>query len=137
MNDIRWKQRFQNFNRAFLLLNGVFAERKLMELSDLEQEGVIQRFEFCYELAWKTMKDFLDEQGAVVEPLTPRAVIKAAYAAEIISDGQVWIDMMLHRNILSHNYDSSNFKEVLTALVDHYLQAFRQLHVWFKDRLVD
>ena len=135
MSDIRWKQRFQNFDKAYTLLKSTFETRTLSDLSDLEQEGVIQRFEYSYELAWKTMKDYLEENGVVIDLLTPRNVIKEAFAAKILPDGQVWINMSLHRNLLSHTYDASKCKEVLEALVAQYLQAFEQLHTWFQERL--
>ena len=131
MNDIRWQQRFQNFDRAFVLLRSALEDRTLEQLSDLEQEGVIQRFEYSYELAWKTMKDYLEDNGIVLAPVTPRNVIKEAFAAKIITDGQVWVDMMLHRNILSHTYDFSKFKEVLIAVDNKYLSAMDALHEWF------
>ena len=80
-------------------------------MSELEKEGLIQRFEYSYELAWKTMKDYLEEQGANINPVTPRNVIKEVFAAKIITDGQVWVDMMLHRNLLSYTHTTSqNFK---------------------------
>ena len=133
--DVRWKQRFQNFDRAYLLLNEAFEQHPLQELSDLEQEGVIQRFEYTYELAWKTMKDYLEENGVIIAPVTPRNVIKEAFAAGLIQDGQVWIDMMLHRNILAHTYDFSKFKEILEAVKKNYLKEFRVLHDWFGGRM--
>ena len=131
MNDIRWQQRFQNFDKAFILLRSALQDRALNQLSDLEQEGVIQRFEYSYELAWKTMKDYLEAEGLTITPVTPRNVIKEAFAAGIIKDGQVWIDMMLHRNILSHTYDFSKFRTVLEALNNRYLKAMDDLHEWF------
>ena len=70
--DIRWIQRFQNFDRAFLLLRSALEERGLEQMSDLEKEGLIQRFEYSYELAWKTMKDYLEEHGTNINPATPR-----------------------------------------------------------------
>ncbi|HEY5585015.1 MAG TPA: nucleotidyltransferase substrate binding protein [Ruminiclostridium sp.] len=74
-NDIRWKQRFQNFDRAFLLLRSVFEEKDRGEFSQLEQEGIILRFEYTYELAWKTMKDYLLDNGIVIlNEITPRNV---------------------------------------------------------------
>ena len=135
MSDFRWKQRFQNYDKAFTLLKSTFETRTLSDLSDLEQEGVIQRFKHSYELAWKTMKDYLEENGVVIDPLTPRNVIKEAFAAKIMPDGQVWINMSLHRNLLSQTYDTTKCKEVLEALVAHYLHAFEQLHTWFLERL--
>jgi nucleotidyltransferase substrate binding protein (TIGR01987 family) len=100
-SDIRWKQRFDNFDRAFVLLREV-CDRGVTSLSQLEKEGAIQRFEVAFELAWKTLKDYLEESGMVVNPVTPRNVIKEAFAAKLLEDAQVWIDMMLHRNLLSH-----------------------------------
>lgn len=128
MKDIRWKQRFQNFDRAFTLLNNALANRDWESFSDLEQEGLIQRFEYSYELAWKTLKDYLENSGVIISPVTPRNVIKEAFSAKIIDEGQVWIDMMLHRNLLSHTYDFSKFKEVLDALSRRYLSALSSLH---------
>jgi len=132
--DIRWIQRFQNFDRAFLLLRSALEERGLEQMSELEKEGLIQRFEYSYELAWKTMKDYLEEQGTIINPVTPRNVIKEAFSAQIIADGQVWVDMMLHLNLLAHTYDFSKFKEVLDAVVERYLDAQEQLHEWFLTR---
>src|SRR5216117_3971157 len=113
--DIRWKQRFQNFDRAFALLSEALATGA-SSLSLLEKEGVIQRFEYSFELAWKTIKDFLEAGGLVITPVTPRQVLKDAFAAKVIDDGQVWIDMLDHRNLLSHTYDSSVFEEAVEAV---------------------
>lgn len=133
-HDIRWLQRFQNFDRAFLLLQSALKDKALEQLSDLEQEGVIQRFEYTYELAWKTMKDYLDYNGIILDEATPRNVIKAAYAAQVIPDGHVWIDMMLHRNLLSHTYDMKIFKKILGSIATRYVPALSQLHALFLDK---
>ena len=135
--DVRWKQRFQNFDRAFVLLRSAFDEKKLSDFSQLEQEGIIQRFEYTYELAWKTMMNYLQDNGIVIlSEITPRSVIKEAYSAKIIGDGQVWIDMMMHRNLLSHTYDFSKFQEVLKAINDRYLDAIDKLHEWLLERTI-
>jgi len=135
--DIRWKQRFQYYDKAYTLLREAMEKHSFQALSDLEQEGLIQRFEYSYELAWKTMKDYLEENGIVITPVTPRTVVKEAYTAGLIEDGQVWIDMMLHRNLLAHTYDFSKFKEVLEAVACRYLAAFTNLHEWLSSRLGD
>ncbi len=137
MTDIRWQQRFQNFSRAFILLRSALETHPLAQFSDLEQEGIIQRFEYSYELAWKTMKDYLEENGVIITPVTPRNVIKEAFAAGMIDNGQVWIDMMLHRNLLAHTYDFSKFKEVLEAIDNHYLAALSMIYDWFISRKLD
>jgi nucleotidyltransferase substrate binding protein (TIGR01987 family) len=131
--DIRWKQRFQNFDRAVLLLREPI-ERDVTTLSNLEKEGTIQRFEFAVELAWKTLKDFLEHEGRVIAPVTPRNVIKEAFAARILGDGQVWIDMLDHRNLLAHTYDAVEFDKAVLAIRDRYLSAFLTLHSWLKAR---
>ena len=136
MTDIRWKQRFDNFDRAFVLLREV-NDRGVGTLSQLEKEGAIQRFEFAFELAWKTIKDYLEQDGIVVKPSTPRNVIKEAFAASLIDDGQVWIDMMLHRNLLSHTYNSKTFDEVLKVVSERYFSAFDQLHEFFISKAVE
>jgi nucleotidyltransferase substrate binding protein (TIGR01987 family) len=123
MPDIRWRQRYQNFDRAASLLKSALESKKLEDFSDLEAEGVIQRFEYTYELAWKTMKDYLEENGVTITPLTPRNVIKEAFAAGLVGDGQVWSDMMLHRNLLSHTYSEKAFRAVLEAVKNRYAAA--------------
>jgi nucleotidyltransferase substrate binding protein (TIGR01987 family) len=134
-DDIRWQQRFDNFDRAFVLLREVY-ERGVDALSQLEKEGAIQRFEVAFELAWKTLKDYLEENGIVVNPVTPRNVIKEAFAAKLLDDAQVWIDMMLHRNLLSHTYDNAVFEAVLRTVVERYFPAFDHLHEFFLTKTV-
>jgi nucleotidyltransferase substrate binding protein (TIGR01987 family) len=97
-------------------------------LNALEQEGVIQRFEYTFELAWKTMKDYLEQSGFVISPLTPRQVIKEGFAAKVIENGQVWIDMLDHRNLLAHSYDSAVFEQAVRDIAMRYLPAMEALH---------
>jgi nucleotidyltransferase substrate binding protein (TIGR01987 family) len=129
--DIRWKQRFQNFDRAFVLLREALDGRPL---SMLEKEGVIQRFEYSYELAWKTLKDYLEAGGIIISPVTPRQVIKEAFAAKVIADGEVWINMIDNRNLLSHTYDFSVFEDAVKAIAKHYLPAMEKLHSFFVEK---
>ena len=103
-------------------------------LNQLEKEGTIQRFEYSLELAWKTAKDFLEESGIVIDPVTPREVLKQAFAAKLISDGQVWIDMLNHRSLLAHTYDCAVFEEAVQALAARYLPAIGALHQFFAAR---
>jgi len=98
----------------------------------LEKEGVIQRFEYTFELAWKTLKDRLEHDGLVIAPATPRETIKRAFAARFLADGQVWIDMLDHRNLLSHKYDFAVFDRAVDAIIARYLPALNDLH----DRLL-
>ena len=132
-SDIRWKQRFQNFDRAFVMLRDAL-ENGPDALNQLEKEGVIQRFEFSFELAWKTLKDFMEQDGFVFATITPRQVFKDAFAAKILADGQVWIDMLDHRNLLSRTYNLAKFEEAVNAVHERYLDAFDQLHEFLQGR---
>ena len=96
-------------------------------LNQLEKEGAVQRFEYTLELAWKTVKDYLEQSGVVLSAVTPRQVIKDAFAARILDDGQTWIDMIDHRNLLSHTYDAAKFEEAVDAIHGRYLAAFAQV----------
>jgi len=133
--DIRWKQRFQNFDRAVILLREPF-ERDVATLSNLEKEGTVQRFEFTLELAWKTLKDYLESEGQVIDPVTPRNVVKEAFTAGIVNDGQVWIDMLNHRNLLSHTYNAATFDAAVLAIRDRYREAIEDLHLWLLERSI-
>ena len=124
--DIRWQQRLVSFGKALKLLqeamlNGPGA------LNQLEKEGAIQRFEYCFELGWKTTKDYMEANGFVFAVLMPRQVLKEAYAAKIIANGEVWIAMLDHRNLLSHTYNSVLFEQVVEAIQESYLPALEQL----------
>jgi nucleotidyltransferase substrate binding protein (TIGR01987 family) len=131
--DVRWKQRFANFDRALALLDD--ALKDVAGLSLLEKEGVIQRFEYTFELAWKTLKDFLEEGGLIISPTVPRQVLKDAFAARILPDGQVWIDMLDHRNSLSHKYDSRVFEKAVVEIESRYLPAMKALHAYLEAKL--
>jgi len=130
--DIRWKQRFENYEKALSLLREALAN--LACLSQLEKEGAIQRFEFTFELAWKTLKDYLVYQGVVLDQITPNAVIKRAFAAKIIRDGQLWIDMLRWRNLMSHTYDEAAVDKSLRQMADRFLPALEELGSFLKNQ---
>ena len=132
--DIRWRQRFENFDRALGLLREALADGQ-ENLSPLEQEGAAQRLEYTLELAWKCMKDYLEDSGVSISPATPRQVIKEAFVAKIITNGQTWINMLNHRNLLSHTYDFAVFEEAIRATEDHYLPTLQALHEFLSKEL--
>lgn len=125
--DIRWKQRFQNFDRAFVLLREAL-EKGPDSLNQLEKEGVVQRFEYSFELAWKTIRGFGEHSGLSFATITPRQILKDAFAAKILVDGQVWIDMLDHRNLLAHAYSKASFERAVEAIHQRYLPAMTTLH---------
>lgn len=108
--------------------------RDLSTLSALEREGTVQRFEFTLELAWRVVKDYLEEGGLVIVPASPKNVLKEGFSARVIDDGQVWIDMVDHRNLLSHTYDARRFSAAVDAIQQRYLPAIERLHSWFSER---
>lgn len=130
--DIRWKQRFQNYSRAFSLLRVVIEENKdILTLSDLEKEGLIKRFEFTLELAWKTLKDKMQEDGIVIDRISPKYVIKQAYQSKYIDNAEVWIAMINDRNLMTHTYNFADFNRTLEALQTTYFAIFEQFYMDF------
>jgi nucleotidyltransferase substrate binding protein (TIGR01987 family) len=124
--DIRWKQRYQNFKEALSFLSEAAAKP---QFSELEKAGVVQSFEFTFELAWKTMKDFLNEKG--LNEVYPKEVIKSAFQTGLITNGEVWLDMLSSRNLMSHTYHHEDseyvFHEIIAAYVVHLNELSRTL----------
>lgn len=123
----RWEYRFDNFHRAYLLLREAIELSRQRGLSQLEQEGTVQRFEYCWELAWKTIKDYLEYQGVVLETVTPRAVLKAGFAANVIEDGDAWMAALDARNKMAHTYNLKVFEQVVMAIETRYLGLMDRL----------
>jgi len=94
----------------------------------------VQRFEYSLELAWKTVKDYLEASGWIFATVTPRQVLKDAFDSKIIADGQVWTDMLNHRNLLSHTYDSAVFESAVEAIAAQYLPAMQTLRHFFSSK---
>ena len=123
--DIRWKQRFFHYQNALLKIKQdleVAAER---DLSDMEKRGVIQAFEFTYELAWNVLKDFLEAQGEKTHG--PRDAIRLAFNRDIIANGQTWMDMMESRNDSVHTYNEDIAEKIYHKIVDSYFTEFQAL----------
>ena len=102
-------------------------------LSDLEKEGLVQRFEYTFELAWKTLKDFLEAKG--VELSFPRDVIKEGFSTQIIANGEVWIEMLDNRNLTAHTYEEKIFKEVLQNIRIKYYSAIAELITYLEKEI--
>lgn len=134
MTDIRWQQRFDNFQRALNLLLAAFSSKPLDQLNDLEKEGVIQRFEYTFELGWKTIKDYLVYSGIQFSVISPRDVLREAFQARVIADGTVWIAMLDDRNLLSHTYDQAIFERVLGTIHNEYLGPLQDLQKFLQER---
>ena len=125
--EIRWHYRFHNFSRAYSLLREAL-EDEIENLNDLEKEGVIQRFEYTFELSWNTLKDRLEYDGVVMQSVTPRNVIRTAVATGLISDGQTWTNMLEDRRSTSHRYNIELLESVLSNIRKNYLPILETLH---------
>ena len=126
-SDIRWKQRFQNFEKALLKFKEAMEQEVLNEL---ERNGLIQRFEFTIDLSWKVLKDFLEEKGFVFKP-SPKDTIREAYKAGLIDFGQTLIDGLEIRNELSHDYDGNKFEASEGVLRNEIYPALLKLYQFF------
>ncbi len=127
--EIRWKQRFINFNKAFSQLDK--AVDIVSQLDDLAKEGLIQRFEYTLELAWKTLKDYLESKGVIA--IFPKDVIRQAFQTEIIENGELWMEMLQERNLLSHTYNEEIFRHSIDKIVNSYFAEIEKLHFYLKN----
>jgi len=127
--DIRWKQRFQNFEKAFLFFKTAVEKE---HYTPIETGGLVQAFEFTFELAWKTIKDYIEEQG--IDTKFPRDTIKQAFQSEIIEDGHVWIHMLEKRNELSHTYNESVATQAIEIIKHNYFPAIYQVYLYLKQK---
>lgn len=123
--DIRWKQRFQNFEKALFYLQDSINKPNP---SSLEKAGIIQVYEFTFELAWKTVKDYLEEKD--VEVKFPRDAIKEGFKYELLENGEIWLDMLQKRNLMSHTYNETNAELAYNLIVHDYLSELQK--VYFK-----
>lgn len=121
--DVRWKQRFSNFKKAF----AQFEEAVFQNSQDrLAQEGLIQRFEYTFELAWKCLQDLLQERG-LVEIRGPKPVLEQSFQDGLITDGLLWMEMLKARNEASHIYDEKIFLRIYNQVKNKSAQPFRDL----------
>lgn len=122
LEDIRWKQRFSNLQKATMQLTE-FIEKG--ELNKFEVQGLIQCFEYTFELAWKTMKDYLEQEGFDVK--SPRATIQVAFQTQLIEDGHTWIDALEKRNLMAHTYDEKRAAEAENLIRTKYYKLIKDL----------
>jgi nucleotidyltransferase substrate binding protein (TIGR01987 family) len=121
--DIRWLQRFSNLKKAYKNLESA---AKVGSLSELEQEGLIHRFEYTYELSWNTIKDLLEYQG--FSGITgSRDAFRLAFERGLIKNGEVWMKMIGSRQKTSHMYDQEEANEIAEIIVESYIPKFKDL----------
>jgi nucleotidyltransferase substrate binding protein (TIGR01987 family) len=123
--DIRWKQRFANFSKALSQLEKFI--RKGVDLNELEQQGMIQAFEYNFELSWNLIKDYYEYQGAT-EIQGSRDAFRMAFNRGLISDGESWMKMIESRKKTSHTYNEDTASEIASAVLSEYFFMFNELH---------
>lgn len=130
--DIRWIQRFSNFKKAFSKLENSVQEilQRKSNVEDVVKDGINHRFEYTHELAWKVLKDFLEEKGRR-EIFGSKDATREAFEAGLISNGEVWMDMIRSRNQTSHTYNEITANEIFHKILNDYYPAFLQ----FKNKM--
>ena len=128
--DIRWHQRLQSFHKAFIRLSEGSRLADERELSPLEKQGLILAFEFTHELAWNVLKDYLETQG-IQGVVGSRGAAREAFKNGLISDGEVWIDMIKSRNQTSHTYNEETANAITEAILTRYCAAFVEFSTRF------
>ncbi len=128
--DIRWMQRFTNFERAFLLLGAAIS---IESPSVVERAGLVQFFEMAFELSWKLLKDYEQQEGFMAK--TPREVIKQAFQAGFISHGQDWIEALQDRNLTVHTYQEEVAIAIEKSIRNRYFPLLQALYETFKAKL--
>lgn len=124
--ETRWIQRANSFSKAFARLKSAVELAEQRALSDLEAQGLIQGFEYTHEVAWKTMKNFLESQGGL-NLYGSRDTTRAAFRNGLIENGEVWMDMVEKRNLTSHTYDEETAAEVVMIIRKDYYAEFKKL----------
>lgn len=138
--DIRWEQRFSNYLKALNKLeqavsyinNSIDSENEDLEsvLDEMIKEGLIQRFEYTHELAWNVMKDYAEYQGNT-NVGGSRDASREAFKLNLITEGQIWMEMISSRNKTSHTYNEDTANEIYTKILNSYYQAFLE----FKNKM--
>jgi nucleotidyltransferase substrate binding protein (TIGR01987 family) len=124
--DVRWTQRFQNYQKALAQLTQAVELSQQRDLSSLEEQGLIQAFEYTHELAWNTLKDFLESRGSATL-FGSKDATRAAFAAGLIEQGEVWMQMIQSRNETTHTYNEETVDQIVKAVIGSYAPEFARL----------
>lgn len=127
----RYDERKLDYHNAIMRLD----EAKKENPTTLEIDGILHRFEFTFELAWKTLKDYLEYMGFIEKIGSPREVIQTAFKEGIVQDGERWIKMMLARNSLSHLYDEEESRKIYQKVQQEYIVLLKELDKKFENLL--
>lgn len=130
--DIRWKQRFQNYEKAFKRLSHAIEVVKSAPDDDLLQSGLVQTYEYTFELAWKTLKDYLTLEGFEVR--SPRETIRQGFQSGYIMNGEDWLQTLADRNLTTYIYDDEIIAQVLSDIFERYFFLLQDFYISFKEK---
>jgi len=133
--DVRWLQRLDNYGRALATLQRALLVAQERPLSELEEQGLIQAFEFTHELSWLLLKDYLMDQG--VSGLSgSRDAVREALVRELLPAGSedTWMAMIRSRNLTSHTYNPELAHEITALIVQRYAPALLDLQLLLQER---
>lgn len=131
--DIRWKQRFQNFEKAHKRLNHAIIVVKSEPDNEVLAAGLIQTYESTFELGWKTLKDYLEMEGFDVP--SPRSTIRQAFQSGYIQNAEDWIQALNDRNLTTHTYDELIAAKVINDINEKYFFILEELYLYLKEKL--
>jgi len=120
--DVRWIQRLDNFSRALAQLRYGVELCQERKLSILEEQGIIQAFEYNHELAWSLLKDYLAEYGGLVNLIGSRDTTREVFKRGLIDDGEQWMEMIKSRNLSSHTYNEGTAKGLLKIIPEYFIE---------------
>ncbi len=124
--DIRWIQRLENYQKAFSQLENAILTHKKRKLNELEKQGLIQAFEYTFELAWNLMRDYFIYQG-ITEIRGSRDAVKTAFKYGLIEDNQIWFEIITARNLSSHTYNQTLAEELIENICKKFYPEFKKL----------
>ncbi len=124
-DDIRWQQRFSNYQKALKQLKNAIELHNDRELTNLEKQGLIQAFEFTHELAWNVIKDYFEYQGNT-SITGSRDATREAFNKGIIDNGEGWMEMIKSRNKSSHTYNEEVAEEIVLLITETYYSLFKK-----------
>lgn len=132
-DDIRWKQRLDNYERALQQLTAAVELSRQRPLSSLEKQGLIQDFEMVHELAWNLLKDYLGYEG-IQDIVGSRGAVREAFKRGLITAGELWMDMISKRNLSLHTYNQTLADSLVDAIINDYHPAFLVLQTDMRSR---
>ena len=130
-NGVRWKQRFENFERAYGVLFRLLEQYQKNKTDETVQMALVQAFEFTYELSWNTMRNYLETEG-FQDIKTPRQTIRTAFQAGLIQEAQAWLNVIEKINLASHTYNQAVLEETVFYITTEFFPLAEKLYLHLK-----